>query len=698
MYSDLIQKEGIDSQFLMVLNPKRRAQGFTLFSGSVYELSFDFGEVSRVQVDGEELVKGTSTTLNAGEFYYDVEDEVLYVRTTSGVDPDTFNTVAFYELYVATKDEHWNRDPLDDSTRVVYFDAVVSESVTIKNNISDNLFGFYPVDTSTVRLINAEHIFEKHLYDSSFNKGSIKIYHALRNTYTDELDIDNIKQVYNGTMGTVDYRGGLINIQCYNTIDELAREYRNSDSSFYNTTDFPDLDPNSLNNPIRYVYGVVDSFIPVNVDYDEENPSATDNRNWAVIGEQNNLANIDALVAATPASTTTRTYLTSAQGLRVGDHVFMDHASLTDEYAEITNVDYISNFIEHAALSNAMDPGDFVRRGFVGAVYIIQDNVLYKAMYNRDYTIDGAMAGGCSGFIFEDNFESNLSMANLTPNDKVFCRVYGRTNDLTLNALPFGTDDAESGNLANPVAVILDLIKRFGIPESRINISSFTTALAQRDDAVGFAIPATDSDGFKGVKNVILDVLTTSLLKFYIDDDLKFKISAYGPVGAINKTIEDDEILKGSFEYRFSCSDVISKAIVQYGFKEVSLINLSNSEVSSVAEESDTAKYVHEIERQKTFQSLHFKEADATTLAQRLITIFGDRTGTVSFSTKNRFFDSDIDDNIEVTRTKLPGFSFDLDTDRSRELSVVAVNKSLRNVTLQLDDQKGIEDNLGPWS
>lgn len=698
-YANLLLEEGIDSQYICVLKPKRFATGFTLDTGSVYVADFDFGEVMRVQVDGEELTKGTSPILSASQFYYDVEEEKLYVRTSGGVDPDTLNTVAFYDLYFGTKDEHWYQSPLDDSSRVVYFEALISRSINIKSSVDDNLFGFYPIDTSAFTFINAEHIFEKHLYDSSFNKGKIEVYHILREVPGTDLDISNIKLVYDGTMGDVSYNGGAITIKCFNRVDELNVEYRNLDASFYSSTDFPNVDPNKVNKSIRYVYGVSDSFVPVNISYVESNLATTsDNRDWVCIGEQVNLANIDAGVAVSPSSTTTRTYLISAQGLRVGDQVFMDHSALTDEYAEITAVNYNLNYIEHAALSNAMVAGDFVRRSFVGAVYIIQDNALYKALYNRDYTTQN-FAVGTSGFSFSTNLESNLSMpATLSPNDRVFCRVYGRTNDLTLNAVPFGDDDAESGNLCNPVMVILDLLKRFGIPESKLNIQSFIDAYALRTDALGLVIPKTADDGFKNIKNIILEIIQTSLLRLYIDDDQNFKVTALSPITTVTKTIDDMEILEGSFDYNFDYSDVISDALVEYGFQEISF-DLGNfgSTVATVSSQSNVAKYLHQIESQKTFDSLHFKETDAQKLADRLIYIYGDRQGKVTLDTKNRFFDTDIEDTIAVSRTKLPGFTYDADTENVRELSVTSTQKNLRTINLELDDKKGIQDNESNW-
>lgn len=694
-YADLLEKEGIASQFLAVITPKRIVNGFTVYSGSVYSVSFDYGYTAAVEINGVELTLGSGPALSAGQYYYDIETETLYVRTSGSDDPDNHATIVFYELYVSTFDAHWYRDPLDVNSQEVYYEPFIVRSPQLKITSGDTLFGYMPIQSSSIDLSNALHYFEKHAYDSSFKNSSIKIYH-----YLEELAVANIKLIYNGLCDSSSLNDKQFKIKIYNTIDELSKEFRNSDTSFFAVADFPALDLQYVAQPIREVYGRVDGFVPINIDFvDAETATTSDNRVFVVKADQTNLANVTKTVAASPSSTTTRTYLNSAQGLMIGDSVWFDRVAGTDEYHEVTVVDYGGNYIEHAALATPMASGDSVKRGFVAQLRIIQDNVIYRPQYKRDFDVSGALAVDTCGFTLVNNFEATLGMPSpFTKNDRIFCRVYGRTNDVTLGGPSFGTNHAQSGNLANPIVILLDLLKRVGIPESRIASAEFTSALADRDEAIGFAIPDTASGNFPKIKDIITNILKTSLIKFYIDNDLKYSIKVLEPTGANDYEIADDELLSASLDYDFDYSDTISDIIVEYASQEeTEALDGAGANVKRVYAESLEARYLHKINKQESFDSLHFIESDAQVLVDRISFILGDRKGTLTFKTKNRFFNTDIKDGIEIQKNKLPGFDFDEDIVRTRTYTVEETQKGLTEITITATDNKGIDDHSVDW-
>lgn len=693
-YATLLQEENLNSQFLVVLSPRRRVDSFSVFSGSVYSDSFSFGYISGVCVDGNDLTLGTSSDLSAGEFFWDNDDATLYVRLVDDSNPNDSFTVATYELYAATYDQSWYRVPTDDTSEPAYFEPIIPKSLDIKSTTDDNFMGYMPLQSTSISFSNAFHIFEKHIYDSSFNKASIKIWRLL-----DTLKVENLKLVYDGFMSDVSYNGSTVSVKCFNTIDELNIEYRNDVTSFYSTDLFPNINPQFVGKPARYVYGRVDGFVPVNISYVAENFLTTDNRTWAVLGTQADLADLILSVPASPVSTATRTYVGANHGVMVGDTVWFDRVVGTDEYFPVTAVG--SNYIDHDTLvGGAMASGDSVKRGFVSSITISQDNLVYTALYGRDYLTSTALAGTCSGFIFDSNLETNLTMINtLGPTDRVFCRVYGPRNTVTLNAIPFGSNDADAGVLTAPCVILIDLLRRsLGVDESRINITSFTTANGLRNEALGFAIPASSSGAFPNVKTIITDILKSSLIKLYIDDDLKYACDAHGPIGASSLTIEDEEIIYQKLSCDFQYSDVISKVTIEYNGQEaVSDSTSTTQNHDEVNTESLVARFIHGVEKEKSFSSLHFKEADAQKLADRLSYIYGDRQGYLSLTAKNRFYGMKVSDVLEVTRTKLPGFSFDESIERDRDFLVTGTTKSLNSITIELIDNKGVEDNADNW-
>lgn len=684
-YTDLLEEEGINAQYLAILRPSRRVSSWTLFSGSVYYNDFTYGYVYSVSVNGVALSAGSSSTLSAGQFYWDNEAGRLYVRKSDSVAPLAGDyLVVTYELYFGTFDAHWYRIPTDDTTTTVYFDPVISAVPEIKSNVSELLFGVLPTLSTSIRLINAEHIFEKHLYDSSFNGKEILIYHWL-----DELSTANMKLVQRGRLGNVTYNRGTITLQIFDNLNIFDKEFR-STQEFFNVTDYPSVDTSFIGKPVRTVYGVVDGFVPVNIDYVRDNPTTSDNRDWIVRADGSSRNDITRTVPASPSSTTTRTYVDSVAGFKLGDSVWIDKAS--DEYRFVTAIG--ANYIEHAALSVAATTGDTVKKGTVGYVDIIQNGTRFRAHYNRDYTIS-THASGALQFTFSSSLESNLSMpATLSTSDQVYCRVYGKQNSVTLSGGAFGGNSTQYANLTSLEVILFDILKTYaGLTESEINLTSFTDLNVT--DEIGIAIPEKSSDNYPKIKDVLVRILKSGLVRLYLDFDQKWKVSALAPITTTSKTIEDEEILRDSVDYDFDYSDLCSDFVVSYNHGERN--ETGNETYQLVRASNSLAKYLHGVNKTFSHESLHIDSSGAQTLCNRLSYALGDRLGVMSLSTKNRFFNNIVGDDIEVTSNKLPGFDFDTDVDNSRDFRIEQIQKSLRRVTIKLSDQKGIQDNSGSW-
>jgi len=694
-YSALLESEGINAQYLIVLRPSRRADNsFILSSGSVYYIDFSYGYVTSVAVDGTELTSASNTTLSAGQFYYDHEASRLYLRKSDSTAPDaTDYIIVTYEIYVSTYDAHHYRVPTDNTTTVVYFEPIVSDVPEIRSDVSEILFGVLPIHSTSLGLINAEHWAEKHVYDSSFLNKEILVYHWL-----DDLSVDNIELVMKATMQDVAYNSGKVTIKVLDGLNIFDKEFRsNQDVQFYNLTDFTSLDPQFTGKPIRTVYGVVDGFIPVNISYVRDNPTTSNNRTWAVRAEGGLSNAVIRTVSASPASTNTRTYLDSASGIKVGDSVWLDKT--TDEYRTVTAVNFSgSNYIEHSALSSgAATTGNTVKRGNLGSIDIIQNGKRYSAMYNRDWT-ESTHASGTLTFTFSTSLESNLSLPNtLNSADSIICRVYGKQNNVTKNAIAFGTNSTLYANLTNPVVILWDILKTYqGLSESVLDGTAFATALASIDDEIGFSIPNESRKNYPKIKEVLINILSSVLLKLYQDFSQNWTIKEYAPITTTTKEITEIEILRNSINYVFDHSDIYSDFVVRFGFKENSEEGKASSQ--SVTAENLLAKYLHGINKTFEHESLHIDSSGgAQTLCNRLSYVRGEREGTLTLATKNKYFDNVVGDNITVTLKKLPGNAFDGETEFSRNFQIAKIDKSLRSVKMVLTDQKGAQDNEGSW-
>jgi hypothetical protein len=101
----------------------------------------------------------------------------------------------------------------------------------------------------------------------------------------------------------------------------------------------------------------VQGFIPVNIDYVNNNPTTSDNREWVCVGEQTGNAEVSSVVVV-GANTTTTTQVTSAVGFVAGDTIWLD--TTIDKYATIESVNYGTNVITHTSIASPVSPGDIV--------------------------------------------------------------------------------------------------------------------------------------------------------------------------------------------------------------------------------------------------------------------------------------------------------------------------------------------------
>ena len=707
-YASLLSSEGIESQYLVVIKPRRLASvTWTLVSGTKYKQSFSLGEIVALSDDGTSQTQASSSSLSDGIWYHDTSDDFLYIDI--GSNPALSDIVYTYELYFGTFDAHFYRDPLDNSTRVVYFEPLITKSPQISQSSTDDLFGVLPTVTTSITISNTTQFIQEHVYESSFNNAEIKIYH-----YLDELTVANTKLVAKGFCGNVNYRENETSIEVFDNRALFEKEFRhNIGLSFFATSALAGLDPDFEGKPIRKVYGVVDKFIPVNIDYNASNASSTNNRDWICTNPHNNLGSITATVPASPSSTVTRTYLASANGIVVGDSVKLNFTSGT-YYRIVTAVNKTgSHYIEHATVggANQAQTNDTVYRSFISKVTILRNGFApLVLLYGQDYTEYTDSTNKLCGFTLVDNFEasysgsgeifqSNSNSPYLQTTDIVFCRIYGHTNQETLSASPFGSNSTTTGTLTQAIVILYSLLKNnLSLSESQIDTGTFTTLQSTVTDEIGFAIPRKNGEDFPRYKEIISDILQTILIKFLINDDNLYSLSVTAPMGAYTKSIEDDEILSDSFEYLFDYKDIISDVIVEYEPKEISATNQSgNVFYSKVTSTSNLATRLHDVTKQKSFQSLHFIESEAQTLADHLAFALGDRRGRIKFKTKNRFFDSQINDVVRISRDRQPGFSFVDGTNQNRDGVIVSAFKGLNEIVIEIDDQKGIEDNSGSW-
>lgn len=690
-YADLLDRDNIESNYLAVLKPRRIIDGFTLDSGTKYYASWDFGKIISVSSDGvDQGDEASDSTLADGDWYLDRENDIFWIDNSTTI--TNFTIVATYEIYIGTRSQKWYRVPDDDTTEVVYYEEAISSDFQIKQNTRDNLFGFLASESTSITIGNIDDFMTRHVYASSFNQAEISVFH-----YLDALNSDNLQSIFRGFMSNPTFDESRISIKIFDENSIFNKDFTPQYAAkYYNTTLFSDLDPIFNQRPIRQLYGRVGGFIPVNVDYEEVAPSTANNREWVVgsVPANNNVT----VGVSTGTSNLTNISDSIGGGVNVGDTIYNED---TGEYTVVRTK--IGNVITHDTWTAASN-GDTIHRYGVSSVIIVQGGRKYQCYGNRDYDVSFDATNDLMKFTFKSTMEANVSLPNtLSPSDLVYCDAYGKLADVT-----YGEDSPNLECMSNPVGIIYDiLVNIVGIDSTDIDSVTFTdindNVLNAYNYELSFAVPQNAYDNFPKVSDVLVTILRSHLLKLYRNEDNKWALDIKEPLGAVDKTISDDEIFDGDITYRFDYSDILSRATVNYRYQEVNPNGIRQDYNFRYSTDSDVGTYLHQVDKEVIFDTyLHgtyynFGDNAPELLSQRLAYYYGDRLGKILLKAPKRFLDTQLGDNIKISRERLPGFSKVTGTDRERETEVLGISRSRTNVDLELDDQKGIEDNSGSW-
>jgi len=710
-YDANTSKYNIELQYLVILKPRYFVSQWFLDSGTKYYRDFlygDYGQIVNVDNNGVSQTQASDATLSDGVWYYDVSEKRLWIDIGSnpGASGGTNYTVVTYELYLSTKSVSYYRDPSDTSSATVFYNGLIKTPPKLQQSVTDILFGFFPTRSTTMTCDNNDKFFDVYLYESSFNRIEISVWH-----YAGELSSSNAFNILNGVVGgDVSTDRTSVSFNIFETTDLFEKEYRNPSSgdSFWNTTSFSNLDPTKLDTPIRRGYGVVEGFVPVNLDFNSDAPTTSNNRKWGVgstpSGSNSGFIKMFSGTAAT-SNTTTRTYLPSpaegfpvngdgASGLQVGDTIVINDATLTPvlNYVEVTAVNYTSNYIDHAALSAPATSAASVERAPVAFVKIVQSGVAYKAFYGRDYSVTNSDTGSTQTFTFTSTMESNIggAMVTLTPNDLVFCRYYGPSEIPQIAASDFGTRNQKTYNITNAAVILYEILKdKVGIAESDIDTAAFQSEETSAPD-LSFAIDELSDSQFPTYKQVIQRILASGLYYLYKKSDGQWSIFKDDPSRLVTatQTITGDQYLFGSLKYRYSYKDIYDSILIEYAHREINEKNEAKSQSTRSSYTTKMALYLHKAEKQKIIKTYLLESSEADDLAEDVAKTLGNRQGRTTLTMKRDIFKIDLDDVVDVNSEFTPGYIFDPGTERSRKYAIEQTSKSVNSINLTLNDKR----------
>lgn len=685
-YNSEIQKAYSEKDFLAIIRPAVQVTDWTLESGTVYYHDFGISDefiefVYQITWNDTKLTS-VSTTPGVGQFWFDYPNNRIHINN-GAVIGSSFICV-FFEIFFATKTINTYRIPTDNTTDIVYYAPKIKNATIPQiNNDELLLFGSY---SGSIDLINTDSAF--YVYEgASFRRKEIEIYHIVNG-------IDNIKLIYRGNIETVTKNDSQVTFS-YRQIDfifnrnftSFAGANNQISKGFFSVAEFPLLDARFEAYTIRAIYGVVDAIIPVNIDYNST-PTTSNNRKWVVRNLGSQTPSI--LLTVQVGSTTTRIFCGTNHGLFVDETPIVKVGGV-DKYCYITAVG--SNYVDISpALVSPPTAGvDTIRRGTIGNVFIKDQNgTIFRLLSGRDFNeqtfvgVSGDM--NVYGFVLANNFEAAVGLTLFTPEShKIFCRCYGIRGDIA------GIDpDYKVITSANYIIDSL-LTGYLDLPSSIVN-STAIKALSL--PSMGFSIPDQLSTTFPTYREILKNLMISSLSQLYFDDDLKLNLREIGPLGASEFTATDTDLIDFSVDY--NGDEIVSLVRLAYSFQEAPG-GSDRSSYRRLESTSDLAKFLHEEINEKEIVTYLLKPAEAQVIADHYAIIFGDWVRSYQFKTKTQFINALIGSVFTIERTRLEGFNFNKTILRDKNVKITSIKKDLASIQFGADPQKNIEDNAGGW-
>lgn len=757
-YSELIQKSAVNSKFLVRLCPSSFLTDWQFFANStfigpgfgnpIYVTSFDLakpvfvGAYSTVGSDNPfkygpgffpytpwTSTSGVAGSLDLNYWTYDPVNKLIYASIGDSHFPEfpsdpsrVLNLYAFYELYYASEGIHWHRDPNGNSSRLipiqevppnaqynyeideVYWEPAVITPPAYVSGATSDIFGIIPSQGGQLVIEGVTGDFNAYARESSFADALIEVFH-----WVGDLEEANISRILNAKAVSYEVGRDRVSFRVLDKINRLEFLYRQT-----KITD----DPNNAYYKKLYqrIYGRVDGvqafqLTPLNLPL---NPAVNDI--W-FIGDARQISSPNEFITRTVAAganTTTRTFLNSVAGLEVGDtfHSPDTAGGFTFTSAEITAVNRSLNYIDHTALAAALVAAKTIRRYYIAYLDVIQDGIAYRARAVRDYDV---ITGQLWNIEWTASVQANLSLPDpiTFQTSKVSGRIYGPrlSHFVALTTVGFVANDPITDNVANPVAIILDVILNsmvlenssppFGLDliEREIDLDSFEAAYDSIENVpCGVPIPQTfGADSFLSARSIVTDILPTGFFTLYINGDGKIALAYRSPLGDPEYTLDDSNILDQPGPYSFDYQDIASQVEVVYNRQALSPETFESAAPIASAYNNIAGELYGISAKTKRFETYLIQEEDAEAYAIKISDILSEPLGLFTVKVKSELMEANIGQCVEVNLERMPGFPFSPGTERSRKFRIAEITKSVEGVSLTLDDQKGIEDNSGDW-
>lgn len=225
--------------------------------------------------------------------------------------------------------------------------------------------------------------------------------------------------------------------------------------------------------------------------------------------------------------------------------------------------------------------------------------------------------------------------------DVLTCTIMGRTDD-----------DTSTGNLLKTApSIVKTLLVDAGLATS-IDTPSFVESENLIPEEIGFVIPEKFNDLNTPIFRDVINKVNLSVFGILLqNNEFKFSYDLLRPVVDTNATLlKESDIL--DIQVTSTNKNMVYKTISEYGKKEYDYSVKKDSFIST-SKVSNTARYIQNTLKEKSYNSYLTTEADSRRLCQRWSFLLEYSANEITISTKLQTIDLQINDIIIIDYRKL---------------------------------------------
>lgn len=253
-YDEFSEQTTSEKIVLCHIEPAERLLVWTLDSGAIYTRTTDYFVID-VKIATTSLAEASSSTLSAGEWFYEIETGVCYVRMTDDSNPNTKDVVGYYRQFFANAPINLPYDLLSGA-EVPYLPYLKNNSA-IKKELDEEQTGISLEAATKLTLENTDGYFDN-TYDTLFYENKF----ARLYSWNPKIVMSEKRTLFSGEIQDKTFSPSVVTFNCKDFMYKLREKVS---LSLFSSSDGSVAD-SILATPKRRIYGKVDNVQCVGID------------------------------------------------------------------------------------------------------------------------------------------------------------------------------------------------------------------------------------------------------------------------------------------------------------------------------------------------------------------------------------------------------------------------------------------------